>query len=102
MCGWNVQDNDGLHFWKWTRGTSKSFQEENVPSPEASYDNEAEGHFIIASNIIAEQSEENTETDIISPIFKSSEHPVECFAFYYNFGVSFVIQECDLSNDFFS
>ena len=86
LCGWNnVIDRPE---WQFERKTSEELVAESRPGPDAGLNGVKNDHFLIAGNL--EDSEEGSVAAIQSPYFKSKEHPVECFWFWFYFSVSLI------------
>ena len=87
-CGWSIKTSDELNVWTFQRMTTNGLETDSLPHPSGDYNGNNNGHYMIASNAFGVDAKPNSVAQLISPVFKSSEHPVECFAFYFNFGVS--------------
>ena len=88
MCSWQNWSEDGLY--KWKRKTVNALNNGHLPAPAGDYLNDKTKFFMYAGDKIA--GENSTENGVItvlkSPEFKVEEHPIECFSFWFYFGVS--------------
>ena len=58
------------------------------------YNDNPAGHFaIVSNNIDGKTSDEFSISELKSPYFLSTEHPVECFSFYFIFGPDEIADE---------
>ena len=58
------------------------------------YNDDPTGHFAIVSNKIdGQDSDEFSISELKSPYFLSTEHPVECLSFYFIFGPDEIADE---------
>ena len=107
-CDWENLSEDPIH--KWERHTGAELAEQNKPGPAGDLGNnfwikfflqklifwkilgdDPNTYFMIASNI--DDGGEHPEiavANLKSPAFKTSQHPLECFAFWFYFSVSTV------------
>ena len=61
----------------------------NIPGPSGDYHDQMNKLFMIASDFVAgPDSLERAATILTSPDFLVEEHPIECFNFWFYFGVS--------------
>ena len=90
LCNWQIQSDDEKY--KWDRKTEDQLVADNIPGPlNGDYHDEKNKFFMIASDFVAGQdSFEGAKTIIKSPDFLVEEHPIECFNFWFYFGVSAV------------
>ena len=58
---------------------------ESRAGPDTTFDGDLANHFAIAGNI--GDSADEGFASLKSPFFESFEHPVECFSFWFYFGV---------------
>ena len=72
--------------WTFERKTAEELNSEERPGPAEGLNGIKDDHFLIAGNL--EDSQEGSLAGIQSPFFKSKEHPVECFWFWFYFSVS--------------
>ena len=90
-CSWSNWSEDGLYQWK--RETANALDNANLPGPAGDYLNDKNTYFLYAGDKSA--GENSTENGVItvltSPEFSVEEHPIECFSFWFYFGVSFFI-----------
>ena len=88
-CSWSITTDDSSNNYKWARVTSKWLLESNIPGPEVDYQNQNNRNFMFASDHVAgEEGTSDARTELKSPLFKGNEHPLECFSFWFYFGVS--------------
>ena len=81
-CGWDKKpDNASFIFQRHT-----AEQVGDNPGPDVDYQGKVDKMFMIAS-LDREASVKNEIARFRSPEFISSEHPVECFHFWFNFGM---------------
>ena len=80
---------DPIH--RWERHTATELQEQNRPGPIGDLGGDPSTYFMIASNSNDDGGEhpEIAVANLKSPLFKSTEHSLECFAFWFYFGVSY-------------
>ena len=84
-CGWDKKPDNATFIFQ--RHSAQQLENSNMPGPVQDYQGEKNKRFMIASIDRADFNVENEIARFRSPIFKSSEHPVECFNFWFNFGV---------------
>ena len=85
FCGWqNVQKNSS-HVWK--RHNAKQLGNGNIPGPEMDHNDNQEGFFVVTQNLNSDDHGQFQIANLKSPLLKASEHPIECFCFWYKFGV---------------
>ena len=87
MCNWQINSDDEKY--KWQRKNTNQLNNNNIPGPpNGDYHDEKNKFFLIASDHVAgEGSVERAATILISPDFLVAEHPLECFNFWFFFGV---------------
>jgi hypothetical protein len=87
LCGWSASTNEaGMTLYLWTQYTSFGLQEEDIPGPDGDYQDLKDKRFIMASDHVGGKA--GARTELKSPVFKGNEHPLECFSFWFYFGVS--------------
>ena len=84
FCNWQDAGSDPNH--KWLRRTGNEIADE--PGPDADFQGNNEKYFLIATNNGKTDDVESSEADLRSPYLNSTEHPYECFSFWFQFGVS--------------
>ena len=85
-CQWTILTDDETEKFKWTRKSAEEL--EGLPAPSGDYENNAKPHFMIASNALAgSEAPQKAVTKLESPYFSGLQHPVECFSFWFYFGV---------------
>ena len=86
-CDWKLDSVDNLY--KWQRRTVGGL--ENFPRPDGDYHGEKNTFFLYAGDKIAGSNSTGTglSATLRSPDFLVEEHPLECFSFWFYFGVSF-------------
>ena len=62
-------------------------EEQQKPGPIADYGDHKDTFFLHAG-LPSGNGVENSAAILISPDFKSRDHPIECFTFWFYFGVS--------------
>lgn len=62
---------------------------EAIPGPPSDHLDNRERYFAIASNMLPSDSPADSTADLISPYIIGTEHPKECFKFWFYFGVSY-------------
>ena len=72
---------------KWQRKTANEIGD--GLGPDQDKDGMFDTYFMIASNQNEPEQGVDAFAELRSPFFKSTEHPVECFSFWFYFGVSF-------------
>lgn len=88
LCGWNMATNDESNLYRWFRETANGLEFEHVPAPPEDHNDYSDTYFMIASDHLAgSSSAEGLETQLISPVFEGKVHPIECFSFWFYFGV---------------
>ena len=83
-CGWDKKPDNATFIFQ--RHSANQLEHMNMPGPSADYQGKTDKRFMIASIDQEGHSVDNEIARFRSPIFKSSEHPVECFNFWFNFG----------------
>ena len=87
-CQWQIHSDDEKY--KWQRKNTNQLNNDNIPAPaNGDYHDEKDKFFMIASDHVAGQDTlERAATILTSPDFLVEEHPIECFNFWFYFGVS--------------
>ena len=85
LCGWATRPVNAT--FKFQRHTADQIGDK--PGPNNDYQGKTDKFFMIASQEV-EAGNPNTIARFRSPKFKKDEHPVECFSFWFNFGVSVI------------
>lgn len=80
--------------YSFIRKSAASLEENGVPGPPHDPLYSKEKLFAIASNMLPPDSPVEATADLISPYLKGSEHPHNCFSFWFFFGA------CENSSDF--
>ena len=90
QCNFEVSTDDtapSLYMWK--RYNSKELEENSIPGPSGDYADLKDRYYMIASDLLAgNEGLQGAVTQLKSPLFNAGEHPLECFAFWFFFGVS--------------
>ena len=68
------------------RYTAKQLKNQDIPGPDGDYQDLTDKRFMMASDHVGGKADARTE--LKSPVFKGNEHPLECFSFWFYFGVS--------------
>ena len=64
-------------------------QNQDIPGPDGDYHDLTDKRFMMASDHVGgAEGMAGARTELKSPIFKGNEHPLECFSFWFYFGVS--------------
>ena len=87
LCDWAVKSDNN---YKWIRRTSDQLANNNIPGPESDLNEEKDKFFLMASDKLGGDSPIGSTTQILSPDFKTSEHELECFTFWYQFDVRYL------------
>ena len=77
-------------YYMWTRQSVNNLNNGNLPGPPGDYLNDQATMFLYAGDKHAgENSTGNAVMTVLkSPEFLVEEHPIECFSFWFYFGVS--------------
>ena len=77
-------------YYMWTRQSVNNLNNANLPGPPGDYLNDQATMFLYAGDKHAgENSTGNAVMTVLtSPEFLVEEHPIECFSFWFYFGVS--------------
>ena len=89
-CDWDKKPDNATFMFR--RHSANQLENFNMTGPDQDYQGEKTGRFMIASiyrDNAAVESLEDDRARLRSPIYNSSEHPVECFNFWFNFGVRY-------------
>ena len=89
LCGWSASSSEvdvTPDPYIWTQCTAFGLQEEDIPGPDGDYQDLKDKRFIMASDHAGGKA--GARTELKSPVFKGNEHPLECFSFWFYFGVS--------------
>lgn len=85
MCDWEVRSTMN---YSWNRDTAELLENESVPGPPNDHNEERSKYFMIASDYRAGPlAIDGAESFLESQVFLGREHPVECFSFFFYFGV---------------
>jgi hypothetical protein len=83
----HFQNGTTNSYYSLFRSTSQQLAEQGILGPDGDYDNNKDKFFVITSNYQAQEVLPETVAYLQSPTFMASEHPVECFSFFFFFGV---------------
>lgn len=84
-CDWVVTNTLD---YVWSRTTAELLESESVPGPQNDHNGERSKYFLIASDYMAGPlAPEGAESVLESQVFLGRDHPVECFRFFFYFGV---------------
>ena len=88
LCDWKLDSVD--HLYKWQRRTANSLINNDLPGPDADYHDVKDTYFLYAGDKLAGTNSTGTglTATLRSPDFIVEEHPLECFSFWFYFGVS--------------
>ena len=89
-----MSTDDTASQYLWKRYNSKELEEGGIPGPSSDYANDNNRYYMIASDLLAgNEGLPGAVSQLKSPLFNAGEHPLECFAFWFFFGVSSIIQD---------
>ena len=89
QCNFEVSTDDTAPKYLWKRYNSKELEENGIPGPSGDYADLKDRYYMIASDLLAgNEGLQGAVTQLKSPLFNAGEHPLECFAFWFFFGVS--------------
>ena len=84
LCEWQAQPSNNVTL-NWQRKTAKEIGD--GLGPDADLEGNKEKFFMIATKN-KDDGTNNNVAKLKSPLFESQDHPIECFSFWYYFGVS--------------
>ena len=85
LCNWDQKLSSN---YKWGRITGQMSSDDGLGAPAQDLNGDTDKYFLYVFNDSGETSEEKrSRTWITSPQFKSSEHPLECLSFWFQFNV---------------
>lgn len=87
LCDWKVRSTDPDSMYNWFHGTAESLEASSVPSPPYDYHEDKTKYFMIASDHLGSTAPAESFTILESPIFLGRDHPIECYSFWFYFGV---------------
>ena len=88
---WEVSTTDPDKIFNWIRTNGESIMNSETPGPEFDHDNNRTRFFMFTDKIDQKEDYESKEeifTTITSPVYSAKDFPLECFTFYYFFGVN--------------
>ena len=88
---WEVSTTDPDKIFNWIRTNGESIMNSETPGPEFDHDNNRTRFFMFTDKIDQNEDYETKEeifTTITSPVYSAKDFPLECFTFYYFFGVN--------------
>ena len=86
FCDWKINSDD--HLYKWVRKTIENLGNNDYPRPDVNINDQSE-YFVYAGYKMAGSNSTDKATAVMaSPNFLVEEHPLECFHFWFYFGVS--------------
>ena len=86
LCSWKSTSDDNLY--KWQRKTMEQLSNNGYPAPEVGVNLDSEWFLYAGFKIAGVNSSSGVTASIKSPDFIIEEHPLECFSFWFYFGVS--------------
>ena len=101
-CDWKITSYGPNEDFKWDLTNGESLSNSETPGPELDFNNNKEAIFLIAhdnkkeylftDNVTSHNEKaEDIFTMLVSPQYSAKDHPLECFQFWYFYGVSLVI-----------
>ena len=87
---WEVSTTDPDKIFNWVRTNGETLMNSETPGPEFDHDNDKTKFFLFTKKIDEkdfESKEDDIFTIITSPVYSAKDFPLECFTFYYFFGV---------------
>ena len=87
ICDWDKKPDNATFMFH--RHSANQLENSNMTGPDQDYMGDKKGRFMIASIYRDNATVENEFAWLRSPLYKSSEHPIECFNFWFNFGVRY-------------
>ena len=88
VCDWKLQSDDKLY--KWQRKSISSLGNDDFPGPDGNVNTESEKFMYAGHKLAGVNSTEGAFATLKSPDFVIEEHPLECFSFWFYFGVSII------------
>jgi hypothetical protein len=89
LCDWKSLSDDKLY--KWSRKKSEQLGNNDLPGPDGSVNAESTFFMYAGHKIAGINSTNGVTATLKSPDFVIEEHPLECYSFWFYFGVSFLI-----------
>ena len=98
FCDWKINSDD--HLYKWQRKTINSLVNNEFPGPDTNLNDESQ-YFVYAGFKIAgpNSTGDGVTAVLASPDFLVEEHPLECFHFWFYFGVSILFRTTKISDE---
>ena len=101
-CDWKITSYGPNEDFKWDLTNGESLSNSETAGPEFDYNNNKEAIFLIAhdnkkeyfatANITSHNEKaEEIFTMLVSPQYSAKDHPLECFQFWYFYGVSIIL-----------
>ena len=84
VCSWQRQPQNGKYRFERINAN----QVGDNPGPNVDYEGKNDKYFMLASGTRDDVDNDNQLARFRSPEFDRDKHPVECFSFWFNFGVS--------------
>ena len=85
-CNFELNSVDSKGNYQWTRTTPEELQNNGIIGPDLDYNGHTNGHFMIATDA-GKGRDEVAVAEMRSPIFNSTQHPKECFHFWFYFEI---------------
>ena len=89
ICDWKSLSDDKLY--KFSRKKSEQLGNQDLPGPDGSVNAESIWFMYAGHKMAGINSTNGVTATLKSPDFVIEEHPLECFSFWFYFGVSFFI-----------
>ena len=86
FCDWKMSSDDNLY--KWQRETVMILVNNEYPGPDTTINEQSQYFAYVGAKIAGPDSTDGVTTLLASPDFLVEEHPLECFHFWFYFGVS--------------
>ena len=86
MCDWKSLSDDKLY--KFSRKKSEQLGNQDLPGPDGSVNDESTFFMYAGHKMAGINSTNGVTATLKSPDFVIEEHPLECFSFWFYFGVS--------------
>ena len=86
MCDWKTLSDDKLY--KFSRKKSEQLGNQDLPGPDGSVNDESTFFMYAGHKMAGINSTNGVTAQLKSPDFVIEEHPLECFSFWFFFGVS--------------
>lgn len=83
-----MSTTDLTQMYQWFHYTSELLEGSSIPGPPSDHSGKKDTFYMMASDYTgADSKPADATTTLLSPNLIGSEHPVECFGFWFYFGV---------------